>query len=286
MFWADIGREFWLTDQLNSRITQFDIDGNLIGTVNYAVMRSEYQNYSGLGSRRFLAVGTQFQGPDYAESVIRYAIVNQELETTVLIHEYHDMSRYELSEGRLSTQPFHLPDQAVAFPDGRILLSQPLTPRLTVYSNTGEIQYYIERDWEKQQVSGEEKRRIRDRWRSIGQPEVASRIPFPDRKPFFGSPVIDTEGRIWLQRYRSPEDMVDEEGQINWKSQYEIYDQDGIWLGTQSLDHTPKWITADYMYYSYLSEMGPRFERLQILPRIPEMQESRDNIQGEEGKQI
>jgi len=271
IFWADVGQEFWLTDQLNARITRFNVAGDLLGTFNYAVMRSRYQHYSSLGNGSFLATGTIFQGSDWSKRVLEFAVVNRDLERTVLFHEYHDTSSYEMGEGRLASQPYHLSDSATAFPDGRILVSQPQTPRLTVYNNQGEIQLHIERDWEEQPVTGEEKRRIRNRLRSAGQSGVASRIPFPDRKPFFGSPIVDSEGRIWLKQYLAPEDMVDDEGQINWKSEYEIYSREGVWLGIQSLDHTPKVITSEHVYWSYLSEEGPRFERLRILPKVPEL---------------
>ncbi|MFC1529184.1 hypothetical protein ACFL41_00990 [Gemmatimonadota bacterium] len=270
-FWADVGQEIWLTDQLNARITRYNLGGDLLGSFSYGGIRSRYQHYSSLGNGSFLATGTIYKGPDLINRVLEFAIVNQDLERTVLLHEYQNPGRFMVSENRVDSAPYHLSDSARAFPDGRILLSQPQTPRLTVYSNQGEIQFHIERDWEEQPVTGEEKRRIRNMWRSAGLSEAASRIPFPDRKPFFSSAFTDSEGRIWLQRYVAPEDRVDDEGQITFTSEYEIYSREGVWLGTQPLDHIPRVITGEYVYCSYLSEEGPRFERLRIIPKVPEL---------------
>ena len=69
----------------------------------------------------------------------------------------------------------------------------------------------------------------------------------------------------------TPEERVDDTGQIRNGSDYEIYDEDGIWLGTQSLRYSPKYISAEFVYCSYLSAEGPRFERFRIIPMVPEL---------------
>lgn len=270
VLWAEIGHEIWITDQRNSRITRLNIDGELIGQINYSDVRSRFQRFMCLGNRRFLAQGVLIGNGIRTE---RYSFVNERLE---IITDFITIKRdtyFRVSEFAYSGIPFSPLDGLIPFPDGRILVYLPSVPRLSVYSTEGELQYHIERDWETIPIISEEKESIRNSWRERGQPEVARGMPFPEHKPFFSRPLVDTEGRIWLRRYEA----VREQGTENEPEriigyEYEIYDLAGVWLGTHVLRHEPRHITGEYIYQSYTSEAGaPRFERVRIHPIVREM---------------
>ena len=206
VFWAEEGREFWLTDQMNSRITRFSIDGELLGDINYSSIRSLYSRFYYLRDHQFLAEGPVFDSQDLSLRKTRYALLNDQLEVVRVLFELEGHKYFQSRERGYSPVPFTAADRIIPFPDGRLMHSQPDCPRLSIYSITGDLQLHIERDWELIPVTQEEKERTERGWRESGI----------------------------------------------------------------------RYITGEYLYQIYSSDAGaPRFERLRIIPLVPEMEPGR-----------
>jgi len=278
-FWIEMGREFWLTDQMNNRITKMSMDGKLLGEFNYSEIRMNFTRFWHLDGRRLLAMGRIFD-PDRGPvgSPQRYVMLNEQMEITEDIFTLEGPIYYQSRERGYSPVPYSGYDRPTVFPDGRILLLQPNYPRMTVYSPSGEPQLHIERDWELIPVTQEEKQTIRNRARDRDTPAKYMDIPFPDSKPPFGTALIDTEGRIWLRRYEMiREEGTDEEPGAFLGYLYEIYSPEGVWIGNHIHQRTIRFITGEYLYQTYSSEAGaPRFERLRINPLVREMRPGRN----------
>jgi hypothetical protein len=154
----------------------------------------------------------------------------------------------------------------VPFPDGRMLAYYPYVPRLTVHDPSGAPVLHIERDWEMRPVTGEEKERTLERYRSSTSTRMqafARTVVFPDHHGAFTRPYLDDEGRIWLL-VRS----ITEEGGAPTATRYdfEIYDSDGDWLAVQETDFLPNVIQGGFVYRFFTAESGAvRLERLKIV---------------------
>jgi len=269
VFWAEKNHEFWLSDQLNSRITRFRIDGELLGSFNYGGIRSKFHRFYSLTDRRFLGEGMD-RSTSPTKTIFGFLNTNLELVETFLV--FDDTPSFQISERQRGMVPFTTRDGITLFPDGRMLISNQSLSRLTVFSTDGEPQLHIEREWQRERVTRSEKSAIR---RSYEQRYGSgTNIPFPDYKPIFGSIRVDEDGRIW-ERERDPireEPTGEEPGEVIGYN-YQIYSTDGIWIGTHQQRYSPWYNTGVHQYWNYFSKAGaPRIERLRIIPLVPEMQ--------------
>ncbi len=272
VFWAEKDHEFWLSDQSNSRITRLSIEGELLGTFNYAGIRAKYSRFHSLTNRRFLGEGTD-RSTSPTKTIYGFLDTNLELLETFL--EIDDPPRFQLSEMGRATVPFASRDRIMIFPDGRMLLTNQSILRLTVFSTDGEPQLHIEREWERERVTRSETSSIRASYeRQFGR---GINIPFPDYKPAIGGIRVDEEGRIW-ERESEPireESTGEDPGEVIGYN-FHIYSEDGIWIGTHLQRYSPWYNTGEHQFWNYFSEAGaPRIERLRIIPLVPEMQPKR-----------
>jgi hypothetical protein len=273
VFWAEEGREFWITDQANSRISRFSIDGEYLGEINYSITRMTFSRFQHLQDRRFLATGTIRQGSTPTDERERYAILDDRLEVVQDLFELEGGKFFRIRERGYAPSPFTAMDSILPLPDGGLLQVQPNLPRLRVYDGQFAIAFDIVRDWPVVPVTQAECDQIEKNWRESGIMDSGIRIPFPDHKPPFTRAYVDTEGRIWLSLYEA----IREEGTEGKPGrligyQYEIYSPDGVWLGNHLQRETIRHLTGEHMYVSYSSEGGaPRLERKRIVPLVPEM---------------
>ena len=273
VLWAEVGKEFWLTDPTTSRITRISMEGELIGDINYSSIKTSYERFYYLTDNQFLAQGEVLFRQDRSHARARYALINDQLEIEKELFEIEGREQFLSSERSRAPVPFTAGDVLIPLVDGRLLHSQPNYPRLSFYSRTGDPLLHVERDWEHISVTQEEKDSIEKSWREAGVLESGRRIPYPDYKPPFGRPILDSEGRIWLRSFEPmrEEGTEEEPGQIIGYD-YEIFSRDGVWLGTHTQRPTIRYITGEFLYQSYSSDAGaPRIERLRITPLVPEM---------------
>jgi hypothetical protein len=263
--WAEWGREFWVEDQRLIRVSRFDLEGIYLGSFNYAEQRSNFSYVQDLGRRRFLAVAS---GSSVENVPDRFSLLDGQL------HWVKDLTEIPGQEllpapgpsGGYVPKPFSVAGGMVPFPDGRMLAYYPYGPRLTVHDTSGVPVLHIERDWEMLPVTGEEKERTRERYRSSNSAqmqEFARTVVFPDRHGAFTRPYLDDEGRIWLL-VRS----ITEGGEAPTPTRYlfEIYDSDGDWLAVQETDFLPNIIQGGFVYRFFTAKSGAiRLERLRIV---------------------
>lgn len=271
MHWAEDGKEFWIEDQRLQRVTRFSMEGEYLGSFNYAEQRRNWaRRFLDLGNRRFLGV---IMGLSRDNSPTRFAFIDSDLRWVKDFIEVPPQQMWEVGGGAWSAIPFIAVAGVTVFPDGKLLSYHPYQGRLTVYTTDGQPVLHIERDWDYPAVTAEDKERTLRRYRespSEQRRELADRVPIPDKRAAFGAPRVDDAGRIWLTR-----SMPIYEGDEVVGYVYDIFGPDGVWLGTQEMSIRPIAIQGDYMYRTFSAESGaPRFERLKINWLIPEIEES------------
>ena len=277
--WAEVGEEFWITDQGLSRVSRFDLNGELLGMFSYAEIRPQYHVFSGLGNRRFLGFGPR-QRTRPSQSIVEFTFFEGELEKASDFLTIDQDDYFQSSASSFTPILFGGSQNIEVGPGGVILFIDPNIGRLTLFSSSGQAQYHVERDYPLEPVTALEKDRIRKAYRDRGQEDYASRIVFADNKSiWFGLPVIDNQGRIWIRRYSALREEP-EVGKTNGRLigyAWEIFDTDGTWLGVHVQKPTIRHVIDGYLYQTYMSEAGtPRFERLRIIPLVPEMQGTND----------
>ncbi|MFC1529130.1 6-bladed beta-propeller [Gemmatimonadota bacterium] len=272
-FWAEKGREFWLTDQFTNRITRFSIDGEYLGAINYSEIRATWYRFWHLGPRTFMTEGQESNFDETGSATMRYAVMNDQLEITRELFSLEGLTYFRMSEYGRSPVPWSSISHPDVTPGGQIVLVQPDFPRLTVYSSTAESLLHIERDWELDPVTQEEKQNHRQITRERYPDAAVGTIQYPDHKPPFRSVEVDTEGRIWLRMYETlREEGTDEEPGAFIGYPYEIYSPEGVWLGTHVNRRIIRAIENGYLYQTFLSDAGaPRLERLRIVPLVREL---------------
>jgi len=275
VLWKIPGREFWVTDQALSRVSRFDMNGRLLGAFSYADIRMQYSIFMSLGDGRFLGQGWR-DGTRPPQSIYEYTFFTGEFEQASQFMVIDQDNMFQESAAVRMQLPF-TSDQFIRIgPSGRIAHVQPNIGRLSVYSSTGEPRFHTERDHPFEPVTHEDKEGYRNSYRRRGMESVAARLTFPSHKPaWFRPPVIDDEGRIWISRYSPLLGEPEEEGgqQPELGNVWEIFSAEGVWLGTHLHKERIELITYGYLYQVFLSESGsPRFERLRIIPLVPEME--------------
>jgi len=273
VFWAEEGREFWLTDQFTNRISRISIDGEFLGVINYSEIRMSWSRFWYLGHRTFMAHGQDSDFGDMGGATMRYALMNDKLEITDELFTLEGPAYFRMSESSRTSIPWAGFTRPEVTPGGQILMLETDYPRLTIYSSSAEPLLNLERDWELDPVTQEEKQTYRQNIRGRYPDAEVGSIQFPDHKPPFRSAVVDTEGRIWLRMYEEiREEGTEEEPGALIGYPYEIYSPEGVWLGTHINRRLIRAIRDGYLYQTFLSDAGaPRLERLRIVPLVREM---------------
>ncbi len=265
LHWAERGREFWVEDQRLARVTRFDLEGTYLGSFNYAEQRSGFSTFQDLGGRRFLA---REMGSPVDNTPNRYGLLDGQLRWVKDLAEVPGQRWMPVpgQSGGYVPVPFVDAGGMVPFPDGRMLAYYPYVPRLTVHDTSGAPVLHIERDWNLRPVTGEEKERTLERFRSSSaqMQAIARAVVFPDRHGAFTRAYPDDAGRIWLL-VRS----ISAEGgePAATRRIFEIYDSEGDWLAVQETDFLPNVIQSGYVYRFFTVESGAsRMERLRMVP--------------------
>ena len=92
---------------------------------------------------------------------------------------------------------------------------------------------------------------------------------FPDHHPAFNTVMADDRQRLWVQRPRDQRSTLSQDVFV-----YDVFADDGVWLGSQELGFRPTMIRGDYIYRTIEGddERGPRLERLRMIPNFRERQ--------------
>ncbi len=263
MFWLEDIQELWINDMRLARVSRFTSDGDLIDTINYARHRNEWDRLQYLGNGKFL--GHKLGGTSSrAEKTSHYGFLDEDFGWEMDFLSLPGQRNFQSSERSWSPLPFSGMPQVECLFNGRIVVGRPYEKRLYYYDNQGVINLIVEHEWDSPKVLDQEKRDwleyIRNRPNPV-DPSFLAKVQLPDQRPAFYSIRIDSKGRVWVRRSRSgpstdpPEYLFD------------VFDVDGEWLGTQSLDFIPLIFNSDCVYQLITSqERGPRIVRYRMLP--------------------
>ncbi len=161
--------------------------------------------------------------------------------------------------------PFDYNPGLHTFPDGRILIADPVAGRLTVYSSTGEPERHIEREWIRLPVTADEIESWREQVRQYGEryqshAEVSA-SKLPGHHGAFSKVLTDDLGRIWVCTTPIRDGFA-----LPHNTQWDVFGPEGVWLGTQSFSCDPDLIRGDCVYDrdSGGSDYGPRVSRYRL----------------------
>ncbi len=256
MHWIEPGEEFWVEDQTLVRINHFSMDGEYLGSFSRAPLMTRNIFIGILGKDRFLGWYGDRRGE---ERVSVYGFLNADLEWDKDFMTVRSSPSFKTGQNSYRPIPFTTGESCTTTPDGRILVSRPDEGQIALYSAEGKLLRYIEREWEIAPVTNKEKEDIRNRFRASSSqefPTMAETMPFPDNYPPFRRATMDDRGWIWVEH--QPRGLY---LSIAGPRTYDIFNSDGVWLGTQQFDGLIK-VSGDYVYRQYDAESGaPRLER-------------------------
>jgi len=268
MHWADIGNEFWIEDQRLQRFSCFSMDGEYLGSRSYGLQRREWGSFFfDLGEYRFLG----FQRGSSAENIqTKFAFIDSELNWVKDFIEVPPQTMQEIGGGGRVGVPYTSTAGVRVCPDGRLLSYLPYQGRVTIYSGDGAPLLHVERDWEYPPVTAQDKERILSRFRdsqNATQLEIADKLKLPDRRAAFATVHADDNGWLWVVRSKPVYESDEVVGHV-----YDLFDSEGIWIGTQELAYIPIFIQGGFIYRTFTAESGaPRIERIRLEPLIPDI---------------
>ncbi|MEW6455785.1 MAG: NHL repeat-containing protein [Acidobacteriota bacterium] len=112
---------------------------------------------------------------------------------------------------------------------------------LSAISPSGELVFKFRKEEKEIPVTSEEKNKICDSFKPPLSKEVRDKIYFPPYRPYFSSFVIDSEGRIYVSRMKSPVDESKE-------TEFDVFSPDGYYLYKTKLKLFPSIIKDGYIY--------------------------------------
>lgn len=278
LFWAEEGLEFWVEDTMSQYVTMVSVTGEIIGIHNYPPLEKRFWlDIYPLNDRRFLGVESSlFPGPHTIMERFYYCFLDAELNTTGQFLTLSSHARFRTSSNTAARLPFVRTDKVASSVNDILLSYHPSIGRLTLYTSTGDPILHIERDWERQQITDEEKKQLKDEYRRSLTPErqrTASSMQFPSTSPAFSQATLDNNNLIWVERVVGPY-LHD----ISETYTFDVFNSEGVWLGTQELDFRPNWsysdwIKGEFLYRAYRAVSGTyRFERYHMLPLVPDFE--------------
>ncbi|MFC1540333.1 hypothetical protein ACFL41_02440 [Gemmatimonadota bacterium] len=258
-----INGQLWMDDRQLNRIVQFSPDGEYLGILDYAPHREHFRTFEMITSDRFL--GMTIEGAPITTQ--RYCLLDAELDLIDDFVTLPGQSMIEVMNGVYYPKPFDANGDIRPYPDGRLLVVNPHTSELLVYSPQGDLLFGMEREWEPAPITAEDRTRWRARYENNPDPATqawVNRVEFESHRYPFSRAFTDDSGRAWIVRGLP---LYDDERQV---SAYlvDVFDRDGIWLGTQELKWLPSLITGDFMYINTRgnAEEGPRIIRYRLIP--------------------
>ena len=262
LLWVDDESELWIDDVSGRQVYRFTPDGVYLGRTAY--------NHPGL-TDIYTLTGYDFLGG--------LSIRNEENESSLLnqycfldstLTRQHDFltvpgQSFLYVGGRGLAMPFDYYPSLHTFPDGRILIADPIAGRLSVFSATGEPERHIEREWIRPPVTADEIELWREQVRQFGEryqsyAEVST-SKLPDHHGTFSKVLTDDQGRIWI--CTTPESAGDDRPH---NTQWDVFGPDGVWLGSQSFPCDPDLIRGNCVYDrdSGSNEYGLRISRYRL----------------------
>lgn len=264
LFWMWRGQEFWVQDRSLNRFSCFSANGEFLRTQDIGQIQTRYDWFIGLNGRQFLGLagGSMQDGSNSS-----YTFISEDLEVIKEFIEvppqqmWHDKKR-----GGWGMIYYAEMDGVAVFPDGRILSYHPYLPRISVYSPDGDPILHLDHHWVFPEVTEEEKDHVRslflDNPGNANFRHWATDMPLPDTHAAFNLVLPDDQGRIWVRRTGTKRRLSNILEHV-----FDLFDTNGVWLGTQQLPYEPVAIERDYVYFIFVAESGaPRFGRFELVP--------------------
>lgn len=265
LLWVNDESELWIDDISGRRIYRFTPDGAYLG--NTAYHQPGLTDVYALTGYTFLGGLSIRSEDDESRLNNQYSFLDSTLTWQRDFITIPGQSFISAGE-RGFAMPYDYYASLHTFPDGHILIADPIAGRLSVFSSTGEPEMHIEREWLHQPVTAEEievwreqaRQRRSEAYRSLAE---VSASELPDRHGTFSKVLTDDLGRIWA--CTTPKRIG---GDGPRDTQWDVFGPDGVWLGTQSFPCEPDLIRSNCIYDrdSGGAESGPRVVRYRLYP--------------------
>lgn len=132
--------------------------------------------------------------------------------------------------------------------DQNIIYAYSKDYELNVINKEGKLLFKIKKDEPYHPFTEKEKDKIRGGYKNYSSSERKA-FPIPDIRPFFNSVFTDDEGRIYVQRVRSPLD--EQEG-----LEFDIFSKDGYYLYKAILPYEPYVLKPGIIIMIYVIKNG------------------------------
>lgn len=241
-----VGDEVLVPDLGNQRLDRFDLDGTSLGSQRLDLAQGlplRWDAFSGgrlIVQKRALNVGDSTATP-HGDPILTLAAEGEEPDTVAVLPIGQS---FQVTGGQAQIRQFEPEPIWDADPDGRILTGMNDGWRFQVWSADGSLARIITRPSERKPVTERDKQvfkdAIRDLARQQGAPPEAienllQRYEFADYFPAFVSLALGPQGSIWVQNFRSGDELAEEgetfDVQDMGSTEWGVFDAEGRYLG-------------------------------------------------------
>jgi hypothetical protein len=241
------GGEVLVPDLGNQRIDRFDTEGASIGSQRLDLAQGlplRWDGYSGgrlIVQKRAFDVGDSTATP-HGDPIVTLAAEGEVADTVAVLPIGQS---FQVTGGQARIRQFEPEPIWDADPDGRILTGMNDGWRFEVWSADGTLSRIITRPSERKLVTERDKQvfkdAIRDLARQQGAPPQAveallQQYEFADYFPAFVSLALGPNGSIWVQNFRSGDELAGEgetfDVQDMGSPEWGVFDAEGRYLGT------------------------------------------------------
>lgn len=242
-----VGDEVVVPDLQNARISRFTLDGDFIASEILDLAEGVPLRLDMAAGGRLIAQYRNITPPDSAAEPAGDAITTVSLggaarDTLAMLPAGQS---FQVRGGQAQRRIFYPEPIWDADPDGRILTGMNDGWRFQVWAPDGSLARVVTRPFEPKPITERDIRVVKnallDQFRQLGAPpEVAqaavSRMSFADHYPAFVSVALGPQGSIWVQHFRTGDELVGEGetfdiqdlGSTDWS----VFDGEGRYLGT------------------------------------------------------
>ncbi len=268
IWWREPGVEFWVFDRNMSRISRYEADADLVGTLNVSEVLGQWLYLEGTGRGGIIARGHQVFGAGPRQQA-QLAVLDDSFRTVLDLGLQPYQLLLTIEGRRFATMPYGGYAFLDPFPDGGWLLSYSETGNLVRLDAEGRPLMRITGVGSRRPFSAEERRWFRSVHADRPTQVKDADNYLPDALPAFGGVRVDDSGIIWISHFRTNREQLERER----LPVYDFITAQGDWLGRQEMPVSFSFVQGGFGYHvPILPDDVPRVERWRLRPLVPELE--------------
>jgi hypothetical protein len=277
---VDPAGDLQVIDLGNQRVNRYHSDGTPAGSFRIDISAGVPARWEMSGDGRLMAQLRGLDVPGMAalaegDPIVIYDTTGVVVDTLTVLPKGQTIE--ELSEERISMRVFAPEPLWDLAPDGTVYTAMNDRFQILVSNPDGTLTRIIRKDVERKPVEESDRnailRAMREQYEEFNVPpqaieQIMQGIGFADFYPAFGQMFVGPGGNLWVQRIRSAREMaagaeeeVEFDAQNIGSPEWELYDQEGRYLGVVTLPDrfAPLDAEGDDLYGVWTDELDVQY---------------------------